>query len=364
MLESVHLQGFRSVRKVSLQLEQLNVIVGANGCGKSNLYQAMHLLHQAATGRLSAALAEAGGIQKAMWAGGARRGDALKAPKRIILAARMTDFEYELQIGYPEPSNSMFKLDPLVKEESLWLSANARRPSALLLERRNQSAFLTSVDGVRTPYPIGLYEEESIFGQLAEPHLYPEISQVRELLRQWRFYHAFESGRASPLRTPQVGIRSARLAHDGRNLAAAFRTIEEIGDRELLHSILADAFPDTTFHIEAQQGRFQLMMQRDAILRPLDASELSDGTLRFVCLAVAMLSPRPPGFMAFNEPENSLHPELIPALARLIALASHHSQLWITSHSPQLADAIARHGPLRRFSLALNDGETVLREGA
>ncbi|WP_047248980.1 AAA family ATPase [Chromobacterium subtsugae] len=360
-IHSLSLSGFRSIRKLTLELDALNVVVGANGCGKSNLYKAIKLLHDAAEGRLSPALAQEGGAQKAMWAGGPRRGDRAGAPRRMALSAKLSDFDYELQLGYPEPSLSLFALDPLVKEESLWLAGQGRRPSTLLLERRNQAAFLTGIEGERNAYPAALRAEESIFGQLAEPHRYPELSQVRETLRNWRFYHEFAVWPGSPLRAPQVGIRSPVLTHDGANLAAAYQTIVEIGDGELLDSILSDAFPDSSFSADAQQGRFQLLMQRDGLLRPLEAAELSDGTLRFLCLAVALLSPRPPAFMALNEPENSLHPALLPALARLIAEASRYSQLWVTSHSPQLAELIERRRPIKQFALALQDGETVLQ---
>ncbi|UTH74803.1 AAA family ATPase [Chromobacterium sp. IIBBL 290-4] len=363
-IQQLSLNGFRSIRKLTLELDALNVVIGPNGCGKSNLYKAIHLVHAAAEGRLSAALAQEGGIQKAMWAGGPRRGDKARAPKRMILSTRLDDFDYELQLGYPEPSASLFSLDPLVKEESLWLAGHGRRPSTLLLERRNQAAFLSGVDGERNAYPASLRAEESIFGQLAEPHRYPELSQLRETLRNWRFYHEFAVWPGSPLRAPQVGIRSPVLAHDGANLAAAFQTIVEIGDRELLRHVLAEAFPDSHFQVDAAQGRFQMLMQREGLLRPLEAAELSDGTLRFLCLAVALLSPRPPSFLALNEPENSLHPALLPALARLIAEASRYSQIWLTSHSPALAEMIRRHRPLKIFPLALKDGETTLAEEA
>jgi len=361
-IQTLTLQGYRSIRKLTLELGALNVIVGPNGCGKSNLYKGVRLLAGAAQGRLSAALAAEGGIQKAMWAGGARHGDKASAPRRLILAAQMDDYAYELQIGYPEPTTSLFALDPLVKEETLWLTATGRRPSSLILERRNQSASLVNVEGVRSGYAVRLQPEESVFGQLAEPHLYPEVSIVRETLRQWRFYHEFAVWPGSPLRAPQVGIRTPVLAHDGRDLAAAWQTIIEIGDRELLTRIVGEAFPDCRFDVIAQQGRFELQMVRDGILRPLDAAEFSDGTLRFLCFAVALLSPRPPAFMALNEPENSLHPDLLPALAHLIAEASRYSQLWVTTHSERLAALIARHTEATRYALALRDGETLLTE--
>jgi predicted ATPase len=361
-IQQLQLSGFRSIRNLQLQLGRLNVISGPNGCGKSNLYKAVRLIHEAASGRLSAALAEEGGIQKAMWAGGLRPGDRRGDPKRMLLSATLDDFDYQLQLGFPDPTESLFQLDPLVKEESLWVSGHGRRPSARVLERRNQSAFLTNLQGERATYPASLHAEESVFGQLADPHLYPEVSQVRENLRRWRFYHEFAVWPGSPLRTPQVGIRAPILAHDGSNLAAAFETICEIGNGELLRDILAQAFPDSEFEIQAPQGRFQLLMLRAGILRPLDSAELSDGTLRFLCLAVAMLSPRPPAFMAFNEPENSLHPQLLPALALLIAEASRYSQLWITSHSPQLAELIGRHSEVTHYQLMQQQGETLLTE--
>jgi len=149
-VEKIEIRGFRSVRQLTLSLQQLNVISGPNGCGKSNLYKAVKLLHDAASGRLAAALAEEGGIQKVMWAGGLRRGDRRHDPKRLALAAQMDDLDYQLDIGFPEPlETSLFNLDPLVKEERIWLSGQRRRPASCIMQRQNQTAFLHNVDGER-----------------------------------------------------------------------------------------------------------------------------------------------------------------------------------------------------------------------
>ena len=112
--------------------------------------------------------------------------------------------------------------------------------------------------------------------------------------------------------------------------------------------------------MEELGGRFQMMMKREGILRPLESAEFSDGTLRFLCLAVALLSPRPPNFMALNEPENSLHPELLPALAMLIAEASQFTQLWVTSHSSDLAKMIRQYREFQHIELGQKNGETVV----
>lgn len=359
-IRSIDIQGFRSIRNMKLELTNLNIISGANGCGKSNLYKGIRLLHEAAHGRLSQAIAEEGGIQKLMWAGGHRPGDRAKDPKRMILAVEMEHYEYQMEIGFPEPLNSLFGLDPLVKKECIWQSGYQRRKMSELMERINQAAFLKNIEGERMSYPLSLSQEDSVFGQLADPHLYPEVSQVRESMKKWRFYHEFSVSSHSPIRVPQVGIRSPILSHDGTNLAAAFETLRERGQTETLYAVLEKAFPGCFFSVEAIAGRFQMLMQREGILRPLDSAEFSDGTLRFLCLTVALLSPRPPLFMALNEPENSLHPSLLPALAMLIAEASRYSQIWLTSHSTVLAEMIKTYCEVTHFQLDQKMGETVL----
>lgn len=180
-------------------------------------------------------------------------------------------------------------------------------------------------------------------------------------MRQWRFYHEFNIGRHSALRHPAVGYRSPVLDSDGHNLAAAFQTIVEIGAVELLYEILESAFPECRFFCENENSRFSIKMRREGIYRPLLAAEMSDGTLRFLCLAVALLSPRPPAFLAINEPENSLHRQMFPALARLIVEASRYSQIWLTSHSAELTELISSLAESQIYELENSGGETRIR---
>ncbi len=365
MLKSISIQNFRSIRQLDVELGQLNIIYGANGVGKSNLYKALFLLYNAALGQLPQTLVKEGGFPQMMWAGEMGKRDKTKGARRMVLAVDTDHFEYELQLGYPDlapDSATFFKYDPIVKEESIWLSSYKRRPSAQIMLRKNQTVFMKNIHGEKTAYTASLYENESIFGQLADPHLYPEVSQMREIFKQWRFYHEFAVWSGSAVRQPQIGFRAPVLADDGHNLAAAFQTIIEIGDDDLLRQVLAQAFPDSDFYVEVQQGFFHLLMQRDKILRPLSANEFSDGTLRFLCLAVALLSPRPPQFIALNEPENSLHPDMLPALARLIAEASRYSQIWLTTHSRLLIECLqSTHHECRLFEMQLEQGQTIIQ---
>jgi predicted ATPase len=92
--------------------------------------------------------------------------------------------------------------------------------------------------------------------------------------------------------------------------------------------------------------------------RVFAAAELSDGTLRYLALAGALLAYRLPAFVALNEPETSLHPELLPALGRLIARAASRTQVWVVTHSEILATAIAAHGNVAPLTVIKRDGET------
>ncbi|EIY4990521.1 AAA family ATPase, partial [Klebsiella quasipneumoniae] len=235
MIQYIRIQNFRSVRDIELELGPLNIVFGPNGCGKSNIYNAIHLLTAAADGRLSGFISAEGGLENMMWSGD--RSPLDRHPRRLQIACRTESFDYELQVGFPEklPYPTQFMLDPIVKEEHIWLAGYSRRPSSRVLQRKNQAAFLVDVTGEKSTFTESIYENESVFGQLGEPHRFPEVSRVRETLRRWRFYHEFAIGRHSPLRQPAVGYRSPVLDSDGHNLAAAFQTIVEIGAEEMLH---------------------------------------------------------------------------------------------------------------------------------
>jgi len=362
MIRSIYIDNYRSVRNISLDLDRLNIIFGPNGCGKSNIYKAIHLLSGAASGQLSEMLSDEGGIQNTMWSGS---GGSNPKTRRICLSCETEDFDYELQVGFPDAfptSPTLFKLDPVVKEENIWTAGFKRRPSSQVLKRQNQVVFLSNIHGEKITHTGAIYENESFFGQLGEPHLYPEISQVRETIKNWRFYHEFDVSRKSAIRQPQIGFRSPVLSSDGANLASAFQTIVEIGDIELLTEILLTAFPECSFFCKNDNARFMLFMNRKGLARPLETSEMSDGTIRFLCLAVALLSPRPPNFIVLNEPENSLHPQMLPALAKLISEASRYSQIWLTSHSHELAKLIGKHVDFQLYELSISNGQTCINK--
>ena len=145
---------------------------------------------------------------------------------------------------------------------------------------------------------------------------------------------------AAPARRPQVGTRTPVLSDDGGDLAAAVQTIIEAGFDDLPRAV-ADAFDGATVSVAVHDGLFELQLHQRGMLRPLRAAELSDGTLRFLLWGAALLSPRPPSLMVLNEPETSLHPDLVAPLAGMIRSAATGTQVVVVTHSAVLREHLA-----------------------
>ncbi|MBU6955805.1 AAA family ATPase [Hahella sp. HN01] len=371
MLTTLSINNYRSILQLTMPLGSLNVITGPNGSGKSNLYRALRLLAETAQGGVVNSLAGEGGLGSTFWAGpekitrrmrtgeipvqGGPRRDAV----RLRLGFSSEDFGYAISLGLPKPSPSAFALDPEIKRECIW-AGPFYRPAGLLVDR--DGPMVRVRDGRSwnvAAQNLSLFT--SMFDQLADPGAAPEVFRVRETIRNWRFYDHFRTDRDAPARKPQLGTRTPVLHHDGRDLAAAVQTIREIGDSEALDEAISDAFPGARLDVRLHEdGRFSLMFYQEGLLRPLTGAELSDGTLRYILWVAALLTPRPPSLMVLNEPETSLHPDLLPALARLILRASEHSQVWVVSHASRLVAALNEHPECNAVQLEKPLGQTEI----
>jgi predicted ATPase len=184
---------------------------------------------------------------------------------------------------------------------------------------------------------------------------------LREQIRSWRFYDHFRTDVDAPARLPQIGTHTPILSNDGSDLAAALQTIREIGDAEALDNAMGDAFPKSSVSVENIEGRFEVAMHQHGLLRPLKAAELSDGTIRYLLWVAALLTPRPPELLVLNEPETSLHPDLLPALGRLIAGAAERSQVFVVTHAPKLIATLAKRKDCNLIELEKEFGETKIK---
>jgi predicted ATPase len=268
------------------------------------------------------------------------------------------EFSYAIDFGLPVPvPRTLFVRDPEIKREVIWHGETWHERRALV-DRRGSVVRGRDTDGRWQVIDANLPAFDSMLSRLADPERAPEALQLREQIRSWRFYDHFRSDQYAPARQSQVGTRTPVLANDGHDLAAAWQTIREIGDDEALDSAVSDAFPGARVEVAVDAGRFDLRFHQHGLLRPLSQAELSDGTLRYLLWIAALLTPRPPAMMVLNEPETSLHPDLLPALARLMAACADHTQLWVISHAAALIESLAAHPDCRHIELAKELGET------
>jgi predicted ATPase len=371
MLRTLAISGYRSIRDLVLPLAGLNLVTGPNGSGKSSLYRALRLLAETVQGRIVSSLAREGGLPSTLWAGpetfsrSVLRGDrpvqgtVRKNPISLKLGVLSDDFGYSIDLGLPqrEPGTSLFTSDPEIKRECLWAGA-LLRPSAILVDRRGPLVRARQQRDEWTVVTHGLGGFDSMMTHCADPRSTPEVLMLREEMRSWRFYDQFRTDALAPARFPQVGTYTPVLGHDGADFAAALQTLREIGEREALAESIEDAFPGASVSVDERDGWFEVAMRQHGLLRPLRAAELSDGTLRYLLWVTALLTPRPPGLLVLNEPETSLHPDLLPPLARLIARASQHTQVIVVSHAAGLVDALQQLPECHSIMLNKRFGET------
>lgn len=377
-LSAVEITGYRSIRKIRFPVRQLTVLVGGNGVGKTNLYRSLELLQAAARGTLADEIAREGGLGSIFWAGGETlspdggfdpmyRTDGYRKGEgnSLRLAASFADLgdgsfdpTYRLEVGFAsKEAVAAFPNEAQIKTESLeW---QQRGKTVSLMDRKGGMAWARDAAGRREVANDDMLASETALAALSGRS---EIALVRDSLIAWRFFHGFRTDADSALRRPSRAVTSPSLASDGSNLGAVLATLHHIrGDRIDLDRAIEDAFPGAELVIP-EVGEFASFGMRYAEMpkRVFQPHELSDGTLQFLALAGALLSYRLPPFIALNEPENSLHPNLLPMLARLIVKAAERSQIWVVTHARELADAIAAESGTLPREVVRNDGGTWL----
>ncbi len=376
-MTTLAVENYRSLRHIVVGLGQLNVVTGANGSGKSSLYRALRLLGEASRNGAISALAAEGGLASTLWAGpetslralrdgAAVQGTTRRDPVSLKLGFAGADFGYALDLGYPVPTTTAFGLDPEFKRECAWAGA-VLRPATLLSDRGTTTVRLREADGSWRAGHESIRPYDSMLSELADPSGAPELLRLRERIRSWRFYDHVRTDADAPARFARIGTRTPVLSADGSDLAAALQTIREIGAGDAMDAAVDDAFRGSSVRIRSDAGRFEVTLAQHGLLRPLGAAELSDGTLRYLLWVAALLTPRPPALMVLNEPETSLHPDLIRPLASLILAAAKATQVITVTHARPLVAALdagaERDGTdLRTIELVKEFGHTTIAD--
>ena len=334
MIETLAISGYRSLRNI-VSYGTVESGHGRQRTGNQAFIARCGCLADAALNTVVASLAREGGLPSTLWAGpetiarSVRQGEhpVQGTPRQKAVSLKLgfagDPFSYCIDLGYPPPAQTAFPLDPAIKRECIWHGGVYRR-AAVLVDRANRLVQIAPAKTAKHEEPAYLDQGTQLYRQHARQHRRSATrsgdaggARVRSRLALLRgFPHgpgrpgAHSAGRHIHARSERRRCRPCRGARNDpplRRRAALDRTVD-------------DAFPGSRLGVEVHGGRFEVQLGQHGLLRPLGVAELSDGTLRFLLWTAALLTPRPPELMVLNEPETSLHPDLLPALARLIAL--------------------------------------------
>ncbi|MGA2749290.1 MAG: AAA family ATPase [Verrucomicrobiota bacterium] len=323
---------------MDLPLRALNVFIGPNGSGKSNFLEILALL-KAAPRALPEPVKEMGGVREWLWKGSGGSGEAtiealIDNPKgkmdlRHFLAIRENGGRFEvvderIENGQPYPGT----VQP-------FFHYNFRRGHPMLKERIEPHG-----EQDRSLQPQQILPEESILSQVKDPDRYPALTYLQENYAEMRLFRNWSLGPGAALRKEQSATgRNDFLVDGGENLALVLSKIKAHVKKELRAGLeqLYEGVID--LDLVVSEGSVQLFLEEEGG-RQIPATRLSDGSLRYLCLLAILLHPTPPPVVAIEEPELGLHPDVLPYVGELLSTASQRTQLFVTTHSQIIVDAL------------------------
>ncbi|WP_423925139.1 AAA family ATPase [Candidatus Palauibacter sp.] len=342
VLRKLRLDGVLSFAPDSkpFDLQTLNVLIGPNGSGKTNVIETLQLL-SATPVNLRDAVRVGGGPDAWVWKGEPRAASALI---EVVLdggtpTGRAIRYRLEFAVSGSRlelVDEAIEELRPNPKEKAfVYYSFHGGRP--VISPKRKPAR------GSRRPLVASKVKlDQSVLAQRKDPDQYPEITWVGETFGDFQFAREWTFGQHAPVRRPQqADLPTDRLLPDCSNLALVLNQIEHVGDTRVsaLVKRFFPRFERLSTHISG--GTVQFYLHETGFGKPIPATRLSDGTLRFVALLAALHVPTPPRLLCIEEPELGLHPDSVALLADVLAEASQRMQLIVTTHSDTLVSALS-----------------------
>jgi predicted ATPase len=373
MFDYIKIEGFRSFKKVELEMPRLAVLIGPNGGGKSNFLDLLALMVEAGGGQLGNGIFKRGGFLNIAFGFDPTREVRIELRFREALPWRKLELVAEsgdkrLDVRFKMAARSLGTAaqvtEELVRQESVAepsLSADivSRGPAGAVFRVWSESGALTdqrrAVD----------YPTELMISQVRDPTNYAAASMVLKEFAGWTFYRDIDVGPDSRVRQPTLIRPDVQLLPDGSNLSSVLYSIQQ-GHPELWTGMLEDvhtAYPDfvkLTVPAGGGDGKVHLRwFERPYEKEGMSANLLSDGTLKLLCLIAILKSPSPPPLICIDEPELGLHPDWIELVAELLQDAAMRTQVIVATHSPQI---VAKLEPEQVIVTEKADGETQLTQ--
>jgi len=319
---------------VGIELKALNLFIGPNGCGKSNLIEAISLMRSAPK-EVREVTRKGGGVAEWIWKGGLKDAALVDwvvsnpkgSPLRHVLSFRSVAQAFSLEDERVE------KEHPEANQEKVYFYYSYRNghPMVNTLSQGQRSLARETIEADR-----------SILAQRRDPETYPELAWLAQNYERVRIYREWAFGRNAVFREPQKSdMRNDVLEEDFSNLGLFLNRLKTrfpAAKKAILKGLkdLYDGIHD--FDVLMEGGTVQVFFTEGDFVIP--ATRLSDGTLRYLCLLAILCDPEPPPLICIEEPELGLHPDILPKVADLLRAASEHTQIIVTTHSDILVDAM------------------------
>jgi len=328
----------------NLDMEPLNVIIGPNASGKSNLIEILSLL-ASSPNDLQVPIREGGGVSDWLWKGSRRPATAM-VDATIYYPQGTMPLRY--QLSFTEAAARFDLLNERIENERstqfhdtpyFYYSYQYGHPVLNVRTEANENDFRSE----RKLRREDVSPKQSILSQRRDPDTYPELTYLADRFERMRFYREWNFGRYTPPRVPQkTDLPEESLLEDASNLGLVLNDLQNRPDtkREILERLKAFYESVTDVTTKIQGGTVQIFFHEKGLKQPVPATRLSDGTLRYLCLLTILCHPEPPPLVCIEEPELGLHPDVIPEVAKMLVEASVRSQLFITTHSDILVDAL------------------------
>ena len=334
-IESLRVENYRALRKVELNnLTPMTVLLGPNGSGKSTIFDVFNFLSEC--------------FQFGLRHAWDRRGRAKELKSRGATGPIVFELKYREQPGMPLITYHLAidegaKGPEVIEEWLQWRRGNSGQPFRFLDFRRGigKAASGDSPDSDDVRVESNLRSPDLIavntLGQFTE---HPRVAALREFITDWYVsYLSIDQTRSQPEAGPQE-----RLSKGGENLPNVIQYLKEQHEDRLeqIFSILRQRIPrlDRVDAEPMQDGRLLLQIKDAPFDKPILSKFVSDGTMKMLAYLTVLYDPLPARFIGIEEPENFLHPRLLPELAEECRAASERSQLLITSHSPFLLNSM------------------------
>ena len=360
-IQALRLQNFLSygAEDQEIKLQPLNVLIGLNASGKSNLIETLGLL-QATSGDLAQFIRAGGGVSEWLW----------KGAKSIPIAKIEATVNYPA--GYVSPPEGPIPLryqllftavgqrlelvDEAVENDR---KNNPREADVYFYYRYQRGRPVLNVKAAaeeqsdayakrpqRTLHREALSPDQSILSQRKDPDQYPELTYLGNQFSKMRFFREWNQGRNTAPRRPQDTVLPEDfLSENADNLGLVLNDLQHHPEtwQRVIENLRKFYARVDYLSFKIHGGTLQIFVHEKGLNQPIPAMRLSDGTLRYLGLLAVLCHPTPPPLICIEEPEIGLHPDILPTIADMLVEASQRTQLVVTTHSDALVSALTDH---------------------